>query len=646
MQRALPSNGLVLVGLLAAMLTISCGTSDSDTPVTDVVESGQADLPNACGEIGPQGCCAGETLVWCVNGVLQEAKCASAPACGWNSFTSGYDCGTDGGVDPAGLFPKMCEERGEIPGPDATIIDVSGVDLLDLYSPADIDTVDSPADIDTVDSPADIDTVDLPDAPSLVDAIEVGPLDLYDQVDADGGYVEDNWETNDSIEDLKAPDDSDSSSSGDTIAPTGACDNSADEAIIDPDPGLILSSATDCHITCLGEDDVGMCATICLEDSTGLTSGCAQCYSEATTCVVNNCLAQCLVDPGSEECYVCQFEAGCIGAFFACTGLGADAWPDEWNDCVPDCEFKECGTDGCGGSCGGCGGNLCINGACFEGSEDCPSAVIKCPEGEEVIPQTILHLFGDDSYAANGTIQKWEWAVQQPNSSQSVFVPSHTFPNPIFETNVAGIYTFYLTVYDQTDTPSCFPAVHEVVVIPDEVLHIELSWHTPDDLDETDTGPEAGSDLDLHFTHPWAAGPDLDGDGVADGWFDIPFDCFWFNAHPNWGSYDPGINDDPGLDRDDTDGAGPENINLDIPEDATYRVGIHYWNDHGYGAAFATVRIYIYGQLVFESPETFLVDSDMWEVCTIEWPSGKVEVVTSDGDLKITPEYHNPYFFQ
>ncbi len=274
---------------------------------------------------------------------------------------------------------------------------------------------------------------------------------------------------------------------------------------------------------------------------------------------------------------------------------------------------------------------------------ECPTAIIKCAEGDEVIPQTVLHMFGDESYASNGTIQKWEWDVDQPAGSQSVFVPSYTFPNPTFETNVAGVYTFYLTVYDQTNTPSCFPAEYEVVVIPDEAIHIELLWHTPEDIDETDTGPEAGSDLDLHFLHPWAAGPDLDGDGAAD----IPFDCFWFNAHPNWGSYDPAINDDPGLDRDDTDGAGPENINLDIPENVLYRVGVHYWNDHGYGASYATVRVYIYAQLVFEVADVMLVDSDMWEVCSVEWPSGKVQVITDDaGQYKITPEYHNPYFFQ
>ncbi len=284
----------------------------------------------------------------------------------------------------------------------------------------------------------------------------------------------------------------------------------------------------------------------------------------------------------------------------------------------------------------GAGGHCC-----------CPTAIIKSEEGDEVIPQTVLHLYGDESYADCGALAKWEWDVDQPAGSQSVFVPSYNFPNPTFETNVTGIYTLYLTVYDQFGTPSCFPASYEVVVIGDEAIHVGLLWHTPADPDETDIGPEAGTNLDLHFLHPWAVGPDLDGDGAPDGWFDIPFDCFWFNAHPNWGSYDPAINDDPGLDLDDADGAGPENINLTIPENVTYRVGVHYWNDNGFGPSYATVRVYIYSQLVFEVADVELSDLDMWEVATVEWPSAKVHVVTdANGQYKITPNYQNPYFFQ
>jgi len=271
--------------------------------------------------------------------------------------------------------------------------------------------------------------------------------------------------------------------------------------------------------------------------------------------------------------------------------------------------------------------------------------LVKCQEGDEVIPGTVLHLQGDQSYSSNGQIDKWEWGVEQPPGSTSSFVPSHTVPNPSFETGVAGVYTFHLTVWDEINTPSCFPASYEVVVIPDEAIQVELMWHTPEDPDETDTGPEAGADLDLHFLHPWAEGVDADLDGVPDGWFDIPFDCFWFNPHPQWGTYDPAIDDDPVMQNDDTDGAGVEVTTLDLPESAEYRVGVHYWDDHGYGASYATVRVYIYAQLVFEVANLSLVESDLWEVCTVEWPSGKVNVVTDDlGQYKITPKYANPLF--
>ena len=275
----------------------------------------------------------------------------------------------------------------------------------------------------------------------------------------------------------------------------------------------------------------------------------------------------------------------------------------------------------------------------------CPTPVIQVAEGPEVSPQQVLHLYGDQSYADTGAISAWEWSVEQPLGSQSVFIPSATFPNPTFETNVAGGYTFHLKVWDEQGVPSCTEDTYKVVTSLCGGLHIELLWHTPGDLDETDEGPEAGTDLDLHFLHPMATGPDIDGDGAPDGWFDQPFDCFWFNAHPEWGSFDPAYADNPGLDRDDTDGAGPENMNLTFFEDVSYRIGVHYWNDHGFGPSHATVRVYLYGNTLFEVDDVELVEGDLWEVATLEFPAGKVQLVTTDdGGLKITPNYENPYF--
>jgi hypothetical protein len=271
-------------------------------------------------------------------------------------------------------------------------------------------------------------------------------------------------------------------------------------------------------------------------------------------------------------------------------------------------------------------------------------AVASIEEGMHVVPQTLLHLRGDESV---GGVATYEWAVEQPIGSQSVFVPGPDVPEPTFEVNVAGTYTFSLIVRD-TYGQASEPALLQVVVVPDQAIHVELLWDTPNDANQSDEGPEAGSDLDLHFAHEYASGPDLTGDGAPDGWFDQPFDCFWFNPAPNWGSFDPAVEDDPSLDRDDTDGAGPENLNLDIPENGrTYRIGVHYWHDHQLGPSWATLRVYVYGQLVWHEAGVKLLNHDLWEAATIEWPSGKVTpLLGKGGGHAITKSYENPFFFQ
>lgn len=296
--------------------------------------------------------------------------------------------------------------------------------------------------------------------------------------------------------------------------------------------------------------------------------------------------------------------------------------------------------------------------------KECPTAVIIVQQGEEVIPQTKLNLIGAQSQAATGEIATWQWEVDQPAGSQSVFSPSPSAPDPTFEVNVAGRYVFRLTVVDSSGEPSCAPAEYEVFVNPDEAIHIELLWDTPNDPNQSDE--DVGADLDLHFTHPNAVGGyDGDGDGVQDGWFDIPFDCFWLNEQPNWGSIDPSVDDNPALDRDDTDGAGPENLNLNAPEaGASYKVGVHYWNDHGFGTSYATVRVYIFANLVFEMTDVELFKHDMWTVTSIAWPptgtpptltkvcAGTTTACESDTEcggaecgLRIAPNYIHPQHF-
>jgi hypothetical protein len=268
----------------------------------------------------------------------------------------------------------------------------------------------------------------------------------------------------------------------------------------------------------------------------------------------------------------------------------------------------------------------------------------------------VLHLHGDQSQPATGSIESYHWTVSQPSENKFNLVPNASFPNPTHEMNVCGEYTYCLDVCDGahcSDDPKCHTtACKKVIVLGVKAIHCELTWDTPGDENQFDEGPDLGSDMDLHFVHPDAGGPDLDGDGKPDGWFDIPGDCFWFNQQPDWESPNPNTHDDPHMDRDDTDGAGPENLNLDAPVSGrTYRLGVHYWDDHGYGPSYARVKCYLWGGLVLDIDQKFLgvemVTCDMWEVATIEWDSGKVtQVKNPDGSLKITHKYLNPAFVQ
>ena len=269
---------------------------------------------------------------------------------------------------------------------------------------------------------------------------------------------------------------------------------------------------------------------------------------------------------------------------------------------------------------------LKLTGICVENT--CPEAKAVVAEGEQVMPQTVLHLNGEGSLApGGGTITKYKWTVKQPEGSQQSFVPGPNTAKTTFLANAAGKYTFCLDVWDNSspELQSCTPACIEVLAIPSQALHVELVWKTPADKDETDTGPGVGSDMDLHFAHPLAQGPDQDCDGEPDPWFSNPFDAFWFNNTPKWGSAAT-EDDDARLDLDDTDGAGPENVNLNAPQgDVTtpvaYPVGVHYWNDFGFGESFATVKIYVLGKQVVELADQKLNSVDFWYVGKINWPN-------------------------
>ncbi len=129
---------------------------------------------------------------------------------------------------------------------------------------------------------------------------------------------------------------------------------------------------SDCK--CVGAElcteELGCCEPSCDGKecgSDGCVGGCGQCPPQQG-CQEHKCVdtVYCgngTCDPGTEEhCGTCAADCGC-GQGFVCVGTVC---------CQPACDGKECGTDGCGGSCGECQGSetcgpggQCLDAAAF-----------------------------------------------------------------------------------------------------------------------------------------------------------------------------------------------------------------------------------------------------------------------------------------
>jgi hypothetical protein len=144
--------------------------------------------------------------------------------------------------------------------------------------------------------------------------------------------------------------------------------------------------------------------------------------------------------------------------------------------------------------------------------------------------------------------------------------------------------------------------------------------------------------VDLHL---WRVG--------SGNWFDAAADCYFRNCDSSrnqdleWGA--AGSRDNPRLDLDDVDGNGPENINIDFPEDRTYRVGVHYWDDDDFGPSTVIIRIYCLAQLVREfEPVTLRAigtspTNDLWQVADVVWSGNTCTVneLGTPGNRDIRP---------
>jgi hypothetical protein len=270
----------------------------------------------------------------------------------------------------------------------------------------------------------------------------------------------------------------------------------------------------------------------------------------------------------------------------------------------------------------------------------CPVAAV-AQDAFDVLPLDIVELDGQPSVDADGpegrpVAYRWD-VIERPAGSTAQ--PVERFENPrdpantgviddegtssaLFFADLTGRYVIELVVEDalgfRAPSEACPQAPARVMIEarPNEDLHIELVWDTPGDPDQTDGN---GADVDLHLLHPRGR-----------NWAQAPLDCYYANASPDWGPAGPA--GDPTLDIDDVNGAGPELISLNQPEDTTqlggqYRVGVDYYRSEDYtqdgggnwGPSRATVRIFLGGVEAGSWSRELAATHEFWEVATIVW---------------------------
>ncbi len=153
--------------------------------------------------------------------------------------------------------------------------------------------------------------------------------DVDGDVDADADADTDVDADADTDVDVDADTDVDADADGDSDTPPSPVDCSAVSSHSDWD----LCEVTDVSCSVVFRDRAG-CAAVC--ESLGLR--CGEVYeNEEESCEPNLSL----------PALSCTDPLGHFSDYCVCVG----------GDCVPNCEGRDCGDDGCGGSCGECGGD-------------------------------------------------------------------------------------------------------------------------------------------------------------------------------------------------------------------------------------------------------------------------------------------------
>ncbi|MEW5847690.1 MAG: MopE-related protein [Myxococcota bacterium] len=244
--------------------------------------------------------------------------------------------------------------------------------------------------------------------------------------------------------------------------------------------------------------------------------------------------------------------------------------------------------------------------------EACGPPVAVCnPATINAAPLDTVTLNGSGSTNPAGGALSYSWSVTSAPVGSTSDPMSPSSANSGFYVDLAGTYQLLLTVTasdGQSDT--CTVTINSV---PPQRIHVQLVWQ------------ESVGDLDLLLTKP--------NETPLGAFFDLSTAekaCWWRNVSTDWGPV--GSTDgNATLDIDDTDGNGPENINVATnPVVGDYHVGVHMYCDQSVvdgaltgpeGALNGKVRIYCEGALVDEIPVSWqqLQVGQLWIPARISW---------------------------
>ena len=226
-----------------------------------------------------------------------------------------------------------------------------------------------------------------------------------------------------------------------------------------------------------------------------------------------------------------------------------------------------------------------------------------------------IELDGTESSGSDGAVERYEWRlISAPASSTSRLTPGNQVASPRLFLDVLGEYEVELVVYDDLDIESCTSSRLLIKAVTDQGILVQVTWDTPADANKTD---DSGADLDLYYRR-------AQGD-----WNDSDFTVFWESTDGDWGiPGDP--TDNATLELEDNKGPGPEQVSHKNPDPTEiYGVGVHYYDDGGFGLSNAVVEIYLSGILHYQSMSTPLQDGVFWHAADIDWGSKTITPINT-----------------